>query len=211
MELHNQSTLSTKKLIDNVFDNLKDFRNCADKLDIKFYLLCGLLLGLFRNGKPVEGDEDDTDVYIPDKYLDKILVLVGLLEKKGFKLLKTWKYKGKIEGLAVSRNGNRIDMAILHRKKNKYGDVRCSLGCYLKGKYGYYVAVFDSNYFEKDNFIEWRKENFPTIQKIEKFLEYRYGNWKVPFLRKDGYIFTDEKTNPTYKENWDINNLKHLL
>ena len=198
-----------------VFENLKDFRDVAKDLGIKYWLCEGLLLGLYRDGRPVTGDEDDTDIAIREVDEKQRAMLLGGLMRKGF-AIHVVDINGKafvrdrvtVNGYFISmqvvRNGNRIDIMIFREKDSV---------CWFGGgsdDHPYYL-VFPSKFFTKQGTIDWKGETFTTVPNIEEFLEYKYYKWRVPNLRKDGYDYSDPKINRAYTNTWSITNPKDLL
>lgn len=181
-----------------VFDNLVAFKNAANKCNIKYWLLEGLLLGLYRDGHPIEGDEDDTDIGIEPINEEKRIEFVNALESEGLKIwVKDGIRRDNIRGndrliaMQVERNGNRIDIMVMYQSKE---------WVYAQGK-NYYLR-FPKELFKKRGTIKWNKEKFDTVKPIKKFLDYKYPEWKKPILRKDGYNGTDQNYNPAYTDTW---------
>ncbi|MDD3487656.1 MAG: hypothetical protein PHF35_04780 [Candidatus Moranbacteria bacterium] len=186
-----------------VFENLKDFHEAARAAGVGYWLFEGLLLGIYRDGGPVYGDEDDTDVAIEPLSEEKRLKLLKELEKRGLwpciidgKKRDKILVKGKLEAIQVERGGNRIDICVLRMNEH---------AAYVAG--GNYYLVFPKHHFEGRETINWNNFQFDTVKDVEGFLQYKYRNWQRPVYRGQGYCYEDTALNRAYVENWDFKSL----
>ena len=195
---------------DIVFNNLSDFHDAAKAAGVDYWLFEGLLLGLYRDGGPVQGDEDDTDVAIRDISEKERKRLVEELEKRGLMpaeidgaTRERNTVQGEFIGLQCARGGNRIDVCVMkHTEDWKFAYFR---GGNDRNAVSYYM-VFPGHHFNGFGHIKWRDKKFITVKGIEKFLEYKYRDWKTPKLRADGYDYTSTETNRSYVSEWDVTN-----
>lgn len=197
-----------------VFQNLKDLKEVFDELKIPFWLSDGLLLGLYRDGDIIRGDEDDTDICVWNKYADKIPEALEKLKEKGFKQLDEWRFKDdKIEGVPIGRGTNKIDIIMVRKKGKDKDKVAYFLARNFSnfGKLPYFAFVFPYQVFKEMSEIEWRGIRWACPKDIEGYLTARYGDWKTPIRRGEGYNPLDLKTNPCLRKNWEYDNPKHLL
>ena len=183
---------------ETVFENLKDFRDAADEVGVKYWLCEGLLLGLHRDGGPIKGDEDDTDVGIEDINDEKRIKFVKALNKRGLETFIRGDEKrdrimchGKLSAIQVGRGGNRLDIMVM-REEN--GVVWTAGG---SDEHRYYL-VFPPKFFRKQGEIVWKGEVFKTVHDIEGFLDYKYREWWIPDLRSDGYDPTNRSLNRAF-------------
>jgi len=185
-----------------VFNNLLDFHKAAENAGVKYWLCEGLLLGIYRDGGPIKGDEDDTDVGIELIGEKKRKKFILELKKRGLepcnlggKIRDKNCVEGRLESIQVCRDGNRIDISLVRDS----GEIQ-----YMVSKD--YHLVFPGKFFSGDNTIEWKGKTFNTVNNIVDFLEYKYRNWKIPKLRGDGYQYSDRSLNRAYVTDFDINN-----
>lgn len=194
-----------------VFNNLADLKEVFDQEGIPFWISEGLLLGLYRDKHVIRGDEDDTDICVWKEDTKKIPKALEKLKEKGFEILDVWNYvDGTLEGAAIARDINKIDIIAAHRKK----DVIYYLARNYEKMFGdleYYAFVFPAKPFEKMGAMEWGGIQFPCPSGVEEFLTARYGNWKTPVKRGEGYSLLVKECNPCIKENWEYDNPEHLL
>ena len=149
----------------------------------------GTLLGAYRDGGFVKGDESDIDIGIHDKYFDRYEALIKRLKEAKFECTKTCLANGDIQGGAFVRGRNHIDVMRMVSKDDKiinYGD---------GGKlyYEYSLDIFDGY-----NEIKFYKEWYLTPRLIEQFLTERYGDWKTP-VPKSEYSWKDIKYSPNVR------------
>ena len=201
-----QELLDRQKLKNESFDNLCDLKNILDQMGIPFWLDAGILLGLHREGDIIKGDEDDTDICMWKEYSDKIPQVISKLQEVGFELLNNWQFKGSAEGVAVKRGGNKIDIIMMRKVKKDNKDYVFHLANNDKKRLGdlpYYAFVFSAEIYSSFERIKWRDVLFPCPHNIEGYLTERYGDWKVPVRRGEGYKLFNLSLNPCLKGDWD--------
>ena len=198
-----------------VFENLKDFKDAANEVGVKYWIGSGLLLGLYRDGRPITGDEDDSDIAIREIDEETRVKFIKALTKRGLKIFSIMRHvdreqrdkivvNGIFIGFQVHRGGNRIDVMIMRDKRSV---------CWTGGGNDKTPSflVFPKRFFATQGTIKWKGEVFDTVPNIEEFLEYKYTNWRVPNLRQDGYDCTDPAVNRAYTESWSVDNPEDLL
>ena len=140
-----------------------------------WFITFGTLLGIIRENKCIEGD-DDIDIYIDKKYYSKIK---KILLDNDFTLL--------IDRPVNNNNNNRYNNGILKTRRKKY----CSIDFYLcdvndKGDF------FDN--WERARFLncfklikyEWNNIILNLPNNYEQKLIGVYGEeWKIPINRKE--------------------------
>lgn len=186
----------------NAFANINDVKNTFDELKIPFWLSEGLVLGLYREGGIIKGDEDDIDICVWYDYAERADEIIEALKKKGFTLLDAWRPKGIVEGMAVARGTNKIDIIFTHKKDDEvYFLARNYIGI---GKLPYFAFVFPAKCYEEFTTIKWADVEFPVMKDIEGYLTARYGDWKTPKLRNEGYSSSSIEDNPCYRGDWEV-------
>lgn len=170
--------------------------------DVKFFLMDGTLLGIYRDGDLIEGDYDDIDVGIFEKDERKIKKIIEMAEKLGFQLFKKFELKGKTEGISLKRWANHIDIFLVHKK----GDEAFNLGrnCCKIGSLDYMAYVYPVECFEKLDDIFFAGLDYKIPTKTDKFLEARYNkDWRKPHLRTEGFDMCSIKQNNALMGNYE--------
>lgn len=192
----------TTPLKEQALRNLTDFKQTMDALKIPFCLMCGTLLGAYRDNDFIKNDYDDVDIGIPEKYHDKAPLIFAALEKKGFQKLKEFCYKEKSQGGSAIRNGNHVDFCFIHIKgKEAYHLGRNFLPNNPKP---YWACVFPAHCFQKFDKLTFKNMEFNIPHQVEDYLEACYGNWKKPCLKGEGYNWRDPKQNPCFRFDYEI-------
>lgn len=144
--------------------NLIDINKTLKKLNIKTWLQDGTLLGLIRNGKLIEWD-NDSDMGCHEKNWTK--EAEEELKNLGFKM----NFRNKI-GPRFSRQGSATDIFLY---RNESPDVWSWSAKKGNVEYRFDMPVFDV--IEK----EFWGEHFLIPENPEKWLEIKYGqNWRTP-------------------------------
>jgi phosphorylcholine metabolism protein LicD len=184
------------------YNNLKDFQEVMNKLNIPFWLSEGLLLGLHRDGGIILGDEDDIDVCLWKEFSERSDEILNALKEKGFEVLNDWKFEGSSEGIAVYRDGSKIDIIFTRKKENEVFFLARNLSGNM-GKMPYFAFVFPAHLFDEFGEIKWKELTLPCPKNVDEFLTSRYGNWKVRKLRGIDYNPDSFEDNPCYRTDWD--------
>jgi len=160
------------------------------------------LLGAYRDGDFIAGDYDDTDVGFDAEYFDKAPLIVEKFEEIGFKKLKQFDFRGRFEGGAVIRSGNHIDFFCIHKKgKDAYNIGRNFLPNNSKEYMSYVYPIEGFMKFDK---LIFKGMEFNIPNRVEDFLEARYGNWKTPIKRGKGFSWLNIEQNPSLTANYEI-------
>ena len=167
---------------DELFTRKNEFLKICDILDnfkISYFLQTGILLGAIRDNDLIKWDWDIEVSVFADEFFPLIDSVAIDLEKNGFKIQKKNKKK----------NDSKIDF----------------IGEYPKDVTGY--TIFSWNYSNiKD--LYWRRElsvpskflnNLSSIKFLgrhfkcpnnpEEYLEFAYGNWKIPLRTSNKELY----------------------
>ena len=162
------------------FKNLIDFKEVLDKLNIPFLLFGGTLLGVYRAGDFIPGDEKDLDILIDKKYRPRINEITQGLLEKGFGKPNHFSAFGKWEAATYKRGGVNLDLAVYHQRGDDIYKIlfnRIS----RNQKYMFLIHPGTSHCFEKFNKIKFKGVEFQIPQDTEFFLEVKYGkDWRKP-------------------------------
>jgi hypothetical protein len=137
-----------------------------------YRLTDGTVLGLYREGRFIEHDNDiDVDVLGDNQLIE----LTGLLINSGLKLGRKVIYKGRIQQLVFfTKNHTIFDIVVWH-KQNNHSIVNYSERSYER--------IQDIKFFKENNLdsIFFKGKEYPIPGPVEEWLEMRYGNdWKIP-------------------------------
>jgi len=182
-----------------LFTRKNEFLKICDILDnlkINYFLQTGILLGAIRDNDLIKWDWDIEISVFSKEFFPLVDLVANNLEKNGFKILK----KNK------KMDDSKIDF----------------IGEYPKEVTGY--TIFSWNYSEINNSY-WRRglsvpskflKNLSTIKFFgrhfkcpnnpEEYLEFAYGNWKIPLRTSDKEMYMTK--NFRNKIKYLISNLK---
>jgi len=158
-------------------ENLAIIDEIMKKYEIDYNLSCGTALGVRREGEIIEGDED-VDIEIDIKYLDKVKEIIDYFKKNEFQLVRYWvdtplNSKKKINLISFHRNLHYVDIEFSGE------DMNC-------------ITVNDNPPRGCDEFLKLKEPyQYGKIGNMEykipsdKYLEYLYGeDWMIPRKKK---------------------------
>ena len=191
------------------FQNLLDIKDVFTDLGITYYIEHGLLLGLYRDGRQIRGDEHDVDVTVPKKFAYKLDDAVAILKERGIIRRAGNRSKdGYLSGISIKRNSCVVDIHVADKKDDivYYPFYRTE----EKDKHG--VFVFPADLFEPLETIEWNGVEFPCPNTIYKYLESRYGyDWRVDKIANGTWTSSRDPENNACIQIWDKSKLTTLL
>jgi phosphorylcholine metabolism protein LicD len=152
--------------------NLKDFVEILNELEITFWLDGGTLLGAYRDKDFCDSDEDDTDLCTWDNHLPLKQEIIKRAIEKGFGLLHEWELE-----ICVGRGGARIDL-FFNRKNGSEAYTHI-----YSGKVVHRFVVIPVKYYEKLEPISFKGLDLLAPSPVEEFLTLKYGDWKTPIHR----------------------------
>lgn len=160
-----QSTANLFKTVDTL-----------ENLNIKYTLVFGTLLGIYRDGQLIEHDTDsDIAVWFQDEY--KIIELIKRLENKQL-LLTRYTYCNGI--FSFTCGGDYLDIYMC--KQNKPGENILHFT-------GPSLGTLTPMDFDKKNTITFHNWNLPCVRDPEKHFQKLYGSdWKTPIKDKHAHI-----------------------
>lgn len=183
------------------FENLVEFKKILDKFHIEFFLDGGTLLGAYRDKDFCEDDHDDVDLTTLCDHGNAIDILEEA-GTKGFELYHYWQKEEKTTAqIAVKKDGMKIDLMfkeIINSVRNSERDIVwwTVFGGPNKVTYKSVPAAF----FIKTKEIDFKGTKFLIFEDADKYLRYRYGDWKTPIHRREFSCF---KTDLAIKESYD--------
>lgn len=189
-------------LKEQALKNLVDFKAIMKQLSVPFYLMDGALLGAYRDCDLIRNDYDDIDVGIPEEYEHWANEIYKWCQNNGFTSGKRFEHDGKFEGGSVSRNGNHIDFFIIHKKDDDAFNLARNF--LPNNQLPYMAYVYPRECFDIPNKITFKGMEFYAPLDIEKFLTARYGQWRTPLIREEGFDWLNQEQNPALRINYKI-------
>ena len=157
--------------------------NILDKLNIKYFLLGGVLLGAVRNKGFIKWDWDVELCVLSDELTNKFDKLCLDISEKNFTILNydrnPSKFKIDIKGKLSKEITKYTIMGWNHDTKKKIFWRKT-----LKIPDHYLINMTQIELFNKLHFAP-----YPT----EKYLEYQYGDWKTPKQTSNKYEYLTRK------------------
>jgi hypothetical protein len=158
-------------------DNLLTTIDACEKLDIKYSLAFGTLLGIYRDGELIEHDTDsDLAVWLEDK--NKIIEAIKYLEDKELKITRI-----SSTIISFTRGGDYVDI-YLYTKNFDNDELYC-----LK-QFGT-LTTMD---FNNSNTVIFKDRELKCVHDPETYFQKLYGsNWRTPIKNKHANIRNGNK------------------
>jgi len=143
-------------------------KQILDEIEVPFWLDCGTLLWMYRDGIP---DEKDTDFAIHEKDLYKLLGNLDRFLENGFTLYKIWTYKNYINEISFMYEGKKVDIFITYFKRN--------WGIHIANwPYEGLTTKMPRKMYEE---LETLNDTWLVPSQTEKYLEMYYTkDWRTP-------------------------------
>jgi hypothetical protein len=150
-----------------------------DKLEIKYFLQTGILLGAIRHNGFIPWDWDVELSVFSDEVVKKMDNLIREIEKSGFKIRKYNKELSKLKidfigSLPLDTTAYTIQGWSHDKKRKIFWRNKFKVPDYLFNKMKK-IELFEKYHFAPD----------PP----EKYLTHQYGNWKKPLQTSDKSIY----------------------
>ena len=180
--------IRTKDQLEIRRNNFKQIVDILDNLKINFFLEGGVLLGAIRENDFIKWDWDVEIAFFSNEFEKKFDDILINLKKAGFTILN-------------------YNKSYHHQKINFYKQDPPEITCFSLFGWSYNKLI--KSYVRKDIKIP---EHFLTNMKkikflqkfvyapspVEEYLEFKYGNWKVPLRSAEKTIYL---TKNHYKKN----------
>jgi phosphorylcholine metabolism protein LicD len=170
--------------------NLKDFKEILDELEITFWLDGGTLLGAYRDKDFCLNDEDDIDLSTWENYLPMKQGIIKKALEKGFSLLHEWELE-----ICVGKGGARIDL-YFNCKNGLEAYTHINSGV-VRSKF-MVIPVKDYEVLEP---IVFKDMNLLAPSPVEDFLALKYGDWKTP-VHRDNYNCQNKDQNKFIRDSY---------
>ena len=162
----------------NVEKTLLHGTSILNKLDIKWWLSAGTILGIYRDGDFIPHDTDIDIGVEGDHYnnKEKLNKLVSAFEDEGFTMVRTTYYKKHPIQIAFIDKQNIIFDIFFYYPVFDKMIAPCRVGSIVK----------PSSLFSTLGEIKFKGHTYYTPNNIEEYLIVRYGkNWNIPKTSKD--------------------------
>ena len=185
-----------------LFVRKKEFLKICDILDelkVNYFLQSGILLGAIRDNDLIKWDWDIEISVFSDEFLSKIDLIVDKLKKNKFKIIKVNKKK----------DDSKIDF-IGEYPENVTGYTIWSWN-YSSIRDVYWRREFSlpSKFLTSFSKIDFLGRQFNCPNNPEEYLEFAYGNWKVPLRSADKELYNTK--NYKNKIKFNIMNIRQKL
>ena len=153
--------------------NLFTTVDVLENLNIKYSVVFGTLLGIYRDNQLIEHDTDsDLAVWVEDE--NKIIKLIKGLENKQLMLTR---FNENI--LSFTRGGDYIDLYMYRSKENNSNVLHCIHG----------LGTLTTMDFDNSNTITFHNRNLTCVNDPEGYFQKLYGSdWKTPIKDKHANI-----------------------
>lgn len=181
------------------FEDYKVVKQVFDRYEVPLILGYGGLLGLYRDGKLLPGDDDLDLCVVQPVSLQKKKSIGWMLYDLGFKPQEImFNVFGKMEAAEIGYNGDAETGIIICEKNIKFTlfffkKDSCDLHTWeyvCVPKLGAMKLIASpSKFYHKLGEIDWNGEKVLTPSPIEDYLEFSYEDWKDPLKRDHSPTF----------------------
>lgn len=148
-------------------DILKEAADLMDEVGCTWWLECGVLLGIYREGKLLDHDDPDIDFTVLEPF-DHEQIKNHFLDN-GYSLFAEGQHQ-----LVMRKRDVLLDISFYTLEDD---DLVMSIHGAGKAVQPYYL-------FNPLGTIEFEDRSYPTTNDIEAYLVQRYGDWKTPKKEK---------------------------
>jgi hypothetical protein len=186
----------------SIIEDLETVKKVFDSVGVRFYLTYGFLLGMYRDGRPLPGD-DDVDITVIDKISLKERKQIGWkLYDLGFKQQEiAFNVFGRMEPAEIGYNGDDETGIIVCQRKIKFTIFFFKEEeCNIHGREYVCVPKLGSvklistpvKFFQKADVIKISGIKYLTPSPIKDYLSFTYfNNWKDKTDRRHGETYPE--------------------
>lgn len=192
--------------MENIIKDLEDIKAVFDKYDVPFLIVYGALLGFYRDGNFLPGD-DDIDLAVLEEVDLKTRKAIGwTLYDLGFRPQQiAFNVFGRMEPAEIGYNGDGETGIIVCERNFKFTifffkEEMCSqhgLEYVCTPKLGSVKLIASpARFYDKLDNIRINKKKYLTPAPIEDYLAFTYfDNWKDKTDRRHGYTYPEMHAN----------------
>lgn len=154
--------------------DLVEIKDALDGLSVRFFLTDGILLGAVRDKGFIKWDWDVELGLYAEQAHKNIKPILTALHKKGFSIVNIEPDPKRLK-INVRKRGTKFSL----------------IGFYESGKWRKRENLrYPARFFRDMQKIEFLGQDYLCLSPPEEYLEYQYGNWKVPRqeVDKDKYL-----------------------
>ncbi len=170
--------------------NLKSIVEILNNQGCKWWLEAGTCLGAIRERGFIKHDQD-IDIGVPARYIDKWDAVIKDCEDAGFELYKEWEHDGRRIELSLARAGIKVDIFWFYESGDNLWHGAFGFDRVTPGRHGEFLPhVFPAALFSNLQKITFLGLECYVPNPPEAYLEARYGpDWKTP--RRDYCYWND--------------------
>lgn len=203
---------------DNKTKDLEDIKLVFDKFKVPFYLVYGGLLGVYRDGKFIEHD-DDIDLAVTEPIDLKTRKDIGwALYDLGFMPQDiAFNVFGRMEPSEIGYNGDENTGIIVCQRNFKFTIFFFRAEMCRMHREGEYVCTpklgamkliaTPTKFFEKPDTVKIHGKKYLTPSPIKAYLEHSYVNWKDKTMRDHSPTFNEYHAKESLKKE-DVNSVR---
>lgn len=169
---------------------LHDIVEILLSLQVVYYLDGGTLLGFYRDGTFCEDDHDDIDLTVSAENWGKVKEIIKKAYEAGFELYHEWPRdteRHRSGQLAFKRDNVKVD--IMFKETKRLSDrVWWTVYGGPKG------VTYKATPAEFTRVKVGKAGGYLMPKEADLYLEYRYGDWKIPVHRREYSCYTTDKS-----------------
>jgi phosphorylcholine metabolism protein LicD len=184
--------MSVEEEKQQAFQNLCDFADILAHFEVPYVLDGGTLLGAHRDQDFCDGDHNDIDLTTGADDAHKIPEILHRVQVLGFSIVHDFRReedRHRSAQIAIKRNGMKIDLMF----KEILGDWSWWT-VYLPANRGVIYKAVPRKFYDDVCFLGFKGRTFPVPFALERFLEFRYGDWRTPIHRKRYSCYRSDRT-----------------
>lgn len=158
---------------------LCELRDLCNDLEIPYFVSGGTLLGIIREGDFIRWDWDSELNFRFEEFYPRRAAFISEVKKRGFQIVDRNR-SPKNYKLNVVKYNCLYDL-LVYEENGKYRQrLRSKIPAYL---------------FQDGHYVTLRGEKYQALYPPEEYLEYNYGDWKIPkkTMDKSIYVTTDSR------------------
>ncbi|MFH1850926.1 MAG: LicD family protein [Candidatus Neomarinimicrobiota bacterium] len=161
-----------------------------DEYNIRYWLDCGTLLGIIRNGDLLPWDHD-ADICIDARDSQRLLDNIHKLPRKYWTSIRH-NYTGRLPGSLRAIKVKLVAKKFLRLLKHK----ELHLDIFVKYRFDEYYYWMDSHtvkrvracFHDQLDTIDWENYRYKIPSDVETYLEERFGDWRTPVEKFDSSL-----------------------
>lgn len=158
------------------YHNIRYFIEFLQENHINFFPICGTLLGIYREDKVLEHD-NDIDIAIDIKDADRFKQLIFDSELYHFHMI--WRREVSVIKRGYTRSDSQIDVFFMDSEDDKYCLYTNEINSFSKIWDIERKLIYKKEWFDKFNYVKFMDKIIQIPHQSDKILEAHYDNWNV--------------------------------